>query len=55
MRCENYYCVYWCNNNCTLTEISLDIQGNCQECILVDIDQSTIQKAREQFIAKYEN
>ncbi len=50
MKCENIFCVYWYNNECDLREISLDIQGNCQECIYVNISESTLQKQRQNFL-----
>ncbi len=50
MKCENVFCVYWYNNECDLREISLDIQGNCQECIYVNISESTLQKQRQNFL-----
>lgn len=52
MKCENYYCVYWFEDTCILNEISLDIQGNCRECILVDVEESVLKKARDKYIDK---
>ena len=48
VRCENIFCIYWANNEkCVLDEIELDIQGRCNSCIYVDIDDGVIMKSRE--------
>ncbi len=53
MRCENVFCIYWVNNNCGLDEISLDIQGNCQDCIYVDIKEEELENHRQKLLRKY--
>lgn len=42
MKCGNYFCIYNEGEKCILEEISLDIQGKCEECIYVDIDEKTL-------------
>ena len=44
--CENEFCLYWSGQGCTLDSITLDIQGHCQACILVNIDSALLQKER---------
>ena len=51
MKCENYFCVYWSGGKCVLQEISLDIQGNCQNCIYVKIDKKSLEKSRQEFLS----
>ena len=46
MRCENIFCIYFSNKKCILDEISLDIQGTCENCIYVDIDEEVLEKKR---------
>ena len=50
MMCENLFCVYWSDNECILDEISIDIQGSCESCIYVDIDDESLKKSREKFL-----
>ena len=53
MQCENYFCIYWAEGVCTLDEISLNILGSCQSCIYVDIDEQTLQSAKEKLLKQY--
>lgn len=55
MHCENLFCIYWENNECTLEEISLDIQGNCQGCIYVDLEEKLLKNKREELLNKLES
>ena len=52
--CENHFCIYWEDNQCVLKSISLDIQGICQDCIYVELEQFTMDNAREQMRKKFE-
>lgn len=53
MKCENEFCVYQENSECILKEISLDIMGQCMDCIYVNIDEQTISNAKQKFRDKY--
>lgn len=46
MRCENIFCIYCSRKECTLNEISLDVQGNCENCIYVDIDENILEEQK---------
>lgn len=52
MQCENAFCVYWYQGECSLREISLDIQGSCECCIYVDIDERILDRKRKRFLLK---
>ena len=47
LHCENTFCIYETQNECMLDEINLDIQGNCLDCIYVNIDYETLKGAKE--------
>lgn len=52
--CENHFCVYWKGNNqCKLKNISLDIQGNCLDCIYVEIEPTILKNARKQMQERF--
>lgn len=53
MRCENIFCIYWKNEECILDEVSLDIMGNCQDCIYVDIEDDVLENYRNKLLNKY--
>lgn len=48
MCCGNDSCVYWEQGNCMLDIITLDRQRQCKACILVDIPESILEKARKE-------
>lgn len=53
MPCQNNYCVYWSDNDCILDEMYLDIQGNCESCIYVDIEESVLATYRKKHLDKF--
>jgi len=52
MPCENIYCVYWTREGCLLSEITLDIQGKCESCLYIPIDEEELEKKRQKFLQK---
>jgi len=46
VKCENRFCIYFKKGECSLKEITLDIQGICTECIYVDIPEETLDERR---------
>ncbi len=55
MICENHFCIYWWENTCILEEVTLDIQGTCQQCIYISIDDKDLQPLRNKMIEAYKN
>ena len=54
MNCENKFCIYWKKEKCILCKISLDIQGRCEKCVYISIDEQVIKKERERILKSYE-
>ena len=52
MQCDNLFCVYWKDRQCMLREIKLDIMGCCENCIYVNVDEKTLQTARNDFLKR---
>ena len=52
MRCENIFCVYWAKEGCVLSEITLDIQGKCENCLYIPFDEGELTKKRQAFLNK---
>lgn len=48
LRCKNSFCIYWKDKNCILDEISLDIQGQCEDCIYIDLDEKILEEKRNE-------
>lgn len=48
--CENSYCVYWQSGFCVLDEVTLGTLGQCNSCILVDIDEDIVEGKRKKHI-----
>ena len=42
MECSNLFCIHWQKDHCTLSEISLDILGGCEECVYIDLDSNIL-------------
>ncbi len=55
MRCENKFCIYWNENECILDDISLDVQGNCEDCIYVNIDEENLKAERQRSLKSLYN
>ena len=55
MICENDYCIYNKKEKCILNEVSLDIQGRCNECIYVSIEETALKKLKKEQLRKLEN
>lgn len=47
MKCENEFCIYQENDECVLEEVSLDIIGQCTECIYVDLNKEVLISEKE--------
>lgn len=47
MQCENNFCIYWSEHACTLSQISLDTGGRCEECIMVNLDEKLLEAERQ--------
>mgnify|MGYP003290400733 CR=1 FL=1 len=47
MNCRNEFCIYQKDDKCILDEINLDIQGSCEECIYVEINNKVLQVAKD--------
>ncbi len=49
MNCENQLCIYFKNKKCILEEIHINKLSMCSECIIVNLDDYTLEKERENY------
>ena len=54
MKCENYFCIYEKDGNCTLDEISVNISGGCDDCIYPSLDNDYLEWQKEKLLKKFE-
>lgn len=54
MDCENLFCIYFKEQCCTLDHIALDIQGQCQACIYVSLDEKLLEAERQKILQQYD-
>ena len=47
MQCEQEYCVYNENSNCLVRDISVNIFGMCESCIIVSLDEELLEKEKK--------
>lgn len=52
MQCENIFCIYYAERQCILDEISLNIQGVCENCIYIEINEKVLADYRKELIEK---
>jgi hypothetical protein len=55
MICENVLCIYNKKEKCILSEISLDYQGRCSECIYVSIEETQLKPKYNKAMEYYQN
>ena len=52
MHCQNLFCIYWSDNKCSLSEIALDINGCCENCIYININETHLEFYRKIHLEK---
>lgn len=52
VNCQCYYCGYEKDGVCGLDEIVINAGGVCQNCIMVNVSEEEIKKAKEEFLRK---
>lgn len=50
LSCENEFCIYQKQGTCILESVQLDIQGNCLNCIYVDVKKDTLNNLKERLL-----
>ncbi len=50
LSCENEFCIYQKEGSCTLASVQIDIQGNCTDCIYVNIEEDTLINLKEKLL-----
>ena len=50
LSCENEFCIYQKQGECILKSVQLDIQGNCMECIYINVEQDTLDTLKEKLL-----
>jgi len=53
MKCENIFCVYQKDGQCRLGEITLDIQGRCEDCVYVEPDEELLEEAKARVLESW--
>ena len=47
MDCRNCFCIYWKNDYCILSSISVDETGGCTECIRINLPEELMERQRK--------
>ena len=50
LSCENEFCIYQKNENCILDVIHLDVNGNCTDCIYINIEDDALINLKEKLL-----
>ena len=54
LSCHNEFCIYQKQGNCILNSVSLDIQGNCLDCVYVNVEEESLNDLKEKQLKKLE-
>ena len=52
LSCENEFCIYQSEGMWILENIQLDIQGNCTDCIYVNVNETVLNNLKEKHLKK---
>ncbi len=55
MKCDNYFCIFYEEEECLFEETELDILGSCKNCIYVRIPDEELKKLRKEQLERYIN
>lgn len=50
LSCENEFCIYQKQGICILESVQLDIQGNCVDCIYINVEKDTLNSLKEKIL-----
>lgn len=50
LSCGNEFCIYQKQGKCILESIQLDIQGNCENCMYISIDEDTLNDLKKNLL-----
>ena len=50
LSCENEFCIYQKQGGCILKNVQLDIQGNCTDCIYVNLEEDILNNLKEKLL-----
>ncbi len=53
MNCQNIFCIYRQDGVCTLKEVSLNIMGMCDDCILIDPNAETLKAEKQKILDRH--
>ncbi len=48
--CENEFCIYQRHGKCILDCIQLDTQGNCTDCIYINVTEDALNSLKEKLL-----
>lgn len=50
LSCENEFCIYQKQGNCILKSVQLDIQGNCLDCIYINVEEDVLNSLKQKHL-----
>lgn len=52
LSCANEFCIYQKQGTCILENVQLDTQGNCVDCIYINVEENTLNNLKEKLLKK---
>ena len=50
LSCENVFCIYQKQGKCILESVQIDIQGNCTDCIYINVEEEALNNLKEKLL-----
>jgi len=50
LSCENEFCIYQKQGACILESIQLDIQGNCVDCVYINVEENDLNNLKKKLL-----
>ncbi len=50
LSCENEFCIYQKQGNCILKSVQLNIQGNCLDCIYINVEEDVLNSLKQKHL-----
>lgn len=50
VNCENEFCIYQKQGTCILDSVQLNVQGNCVDCIYINVEKNLLNDLKENLL-----
>lgn len=55
MNCDNIFCVYNLEKNCSIDNVTMDANGMCQDCIYINLEDKILNQQKLKILNRIKN